>query len=502
MWDGASGAWAVPNGSLGFRWSEEGRWNLKPEDSLSGRPVDPQLTFAEEAEEWVTALTPFFAGSGSTALHSGRVPVRRLRGAAGELTVTTVFDLLAAHLGVVRDERTGSIAMERAPGADPAPYTPQWQEAVTGVPAAQLEQVAREFAANAAQTGGKSMIFLGAGTHHWFHSDTIYRSILLLTTLCGCQGVNGGGWAHYVGQEKVRTQAGWSQLAFALDWRRPPQLQNGTSLWYFATGQFRYDTLDVHALLSPAAEPGLPRHPADCNVIAARLGWLPSYPQFNRNPLQLVKEAEAEGARSDEEIVACVVKRLRTGELRFAVEDPDDPANFPRVLFLWHANLKGASSKGHEYFLKHLLGAENAMGNRESPLRPEQVRWREPAPEGKLDLLVTLEIRMSTSALYVDIALPAAGWYEMHDINTTDMHSFIHPFTPAIDPPWEARTNWDQFTTLAAAFSRLAATHLTPCRDLVATPLLQTPPARSPNPRSTTGAGANARPFPEKPCCT
>ena len=43
------------------------------------------------------------------------------------------------------------------------------------------------------------MIIVGAGTNHWFHSDTIYRCMLMLTTITGCQGVNGGGWAHYVG---------------------------------------------------------------------------------------------------------------------------------------------------------------------------------------------------------------------------------------------------------------------------------------------------------------
>ena len=62
------------------------------------------------------------------------------------------------------------------------------------------------------------MIVMGAGTNHWFHSDQIYRAILALVLLCGCQGVNGGGWAHYVGQEKVRPITGWSTLAFALDW--------------------------------------------------------------------------------------------------------------------------------------------------------------------------------------------------------------------------------------------------------------------------------------------
>jgi nitrate reductase alpha subunit len=189
-----------------------------------------------------------------------------------------------------------------------------------------------------------------------------------------------------------------------------------------------------------------------------------------------VREAVAAGAQTDAEIIAHVVERLKKGEVRLAIEDPDHPANFPRVLFLWRANLLGASSKGHEYFLKHLLGVDSAVMNSESSARPSEITWRDKAPEGKLDLLVTLEIRMSTSAMYADVALPAAGWYEMHDINTTDMHPFIHPFNPAIDPPWEARTNWDQFKAIAEKFSELAAVHLKAERDLVAVPLLHDSP--------------------------
>ena len=58
------------------------------------------------------------------------------------------------------------------------------------------------------------MILMGAGTNHWFHSDQTYRTFLALTMLTGCQGVNGGGWAHYVGQEKCRPVTGWATLAF------------------------------------------------------------------------------------------------------------------------------------------------------------------------------------------------------------------------------------------------------------------------------------------------
>ncbi len=483
--DAASDRFVVPNGSIGFRWSEEGRWNLNLKDSATDAAVDPLLSFASSAERWVRVHSPLFEVKGA-GTRAGVVPVREVQTPAGPVAVTTVFDLLAAHLGVRRKESDAHPQDYPSGYEDPQAFTPAWQEAITGVPAADAIRVAREFAENAEKTRGKSMIFLGAGTNHWFHSDMIYRAILNLTTLCGCQGVNGGGWAHYVGQEKVRPQAAWSQVAFGLDWRRPPRQQNGTSLWYFATDQWRYDTLDLQSMASPLTQTQVPRHPADCNAIAARLGWLPSFPQFDRNPIELVREAVAAGAATDAEIVGHVVARLKTGEVRFAVEDPDHPANFPRVLFLWRANLLGASSKGHEYFMKHLLGVDSAVLNTESPLRPEEIVWREHAPEGKLDLLVTMEIRMSTSALYADVALPAAGWYEMHDLNTTDMHPFIHPFNPAVDPPWEARTNWDQFKTIAAKFSELAAVHLREAQRSGGRPAAARQPRRD---RAGRGAG-------------
>ena len=444
-------------------------------DGEIGDDVDPLLSFAEDNDGWFPVDLPLFdiQGNGS---RTGSVPVKKLQTAVGELAVTTVFDLMAAHLGVTLPGWEPDADVYPTSYDDAKAYTPAWQEAITGVPREDAIRVAREFARNAEQTRGKSLIFLGAGTNHWFHSDMIYRAIINLTTLCGCQGVNGGGWAHYVGQEKVRPQAAWSQVAFGLDWRRPPRQQNGTSFYYFATDQWRYDNFDVHSILAPGAGDGKSRHSADYNVVAARLGWLPSYPQFNRNPIELCREAVEAGAATDQEIISHAVDQLKDGRLRFAVEDPDHPDNFPRVFFLWRANLLGASGKGHEYFLKHLLGVDNAVLNTDSSQRPEEIEWREPAPEGKLDLLVTLELRMSTSAMYADVALPAASWYEMHDLSTTDMHPFIHPFNPAIDPPWETRTNWDQFKTIAEKFSEMAAVHLPPAKDLVSTPLLHDSP--------------------------
>ena len=52
--------------------------------------------------------------------------------------------------------------------------------------------------------------------NHWYHSDMNYRGVINMLVMCGCVGQSGGGWAHYVGQEKLRPQAGWAPLAFAL----------------------------------------------------------------------------------------------------------------------------------------------------------------------------------------------------------------------------------------------------------------------------------------------
>ena len=70
--------------------------------------------------------------------------------------------------------------------------------------------------------------------------------------LCGCQGVRRGGWAHYVGQEKVRPITGFGVAAFATDWTRPPRQQATTSFWYLATDQWRrYERFGVVRATSP-----------------------------------------------------------------------------------------------------------------------------------------------------------------------------------------------------------------------------------------------------------
>ena len=117
-------------------------------------------------------------------------------------------------------------------------------------------------------------------------------------------GVSGGGWAHYVGQEKLSPQTGWTMLAFALDWVRPPRQMNGTSFFYAHSDQWRYEKLDVSDLLSPLADPAAYRGSMiDLNVRAERMGWLPSAPQLAVNPLTLAADADRAGVAVKDHVV-------------------------------------------------------------------------------------------------------------------------------------------------------------------------------------------------------
>ena len=58
----------------------------------------------------------------------------------------------------------------------------------------------------------------------------------------------------------------------------------------------------------------------------------------------------------------------------------------------------------------------------------------------KLDLIVNLNLRMDSMALYSDIVLPAAHWYEKLDLQMTEEHTFVHMTEPAIPPMHEAST--------------------------------------------------------------
>jgi nitrate reductase / nitrite oxidoreductase, alpha subunit len=246
----------------------------------------------------------------------------------------------------------------------------------TGLPAHEIEDMARDLG-----TRRPAMIIHGAGTNHWFHNDSINRAMILLVALTGNVGVNGGGFNHYVGQERVWPEHGFKQLAFP----RGPKKQRwqNTTLWTY----IHSDNRDPHPYGGRPIEDWIRESVAN--------GWMPLWPKNDWAHL----------------------------------EDLKKPLRKPRAFIVWRAN-----------YLNQAKGNELIFGS----------LWKQ------LDLIVDINYRMDTTALYSDVVLPASSYYEKTDLNSTDCHSFIHPFGKALDPLFESKTDWDVFAALARKVAELA----------------------------------------------
>ncbi|PJE79357.1 Respiratory nitrate reductase 1 alpha chain [invertebrate metagenome] len=476
--DDNTGELIAPQGSIGYRWGQDGQWNLEPYDGKTAKKRRLRLSLSGHQDDTITVGFPYFGGVphdyydgielGDVIEH--KIPVKYITQSDGiQLPVTSVYDLILANYSIDRGLSDKNCASSYD---DIKAYTPAWAEKITGVHRTEIIRIATEFGTTAKLTHGRSMIIVGAGINHWFHTDSTYRALINMLIFCGCIGQSGGGWAHYVGQEKLRPQTGWLPLAFALDWQKPLRQMNSTSFFYNHSSQWRYESLKTDELLSPMADktqfsPNL----IDLNVKAERMGWLPSSPQFNINPLIIAAQADSKKMSPE----AYTVEGLKKGSIRFASEQPDAPGNYPRNLFLWRSNLLGSTGKGHEYLLKHLLGTVNGVQGKDLGQqglnKPGEVEWQDNDVQGKLDLLVTLDFRMSSTCLYSDVVLPTATWYEKDDMSTSDMHPFIHPFSAAVDPVWESKTDWDIYKGLAKTFSTLCKGHLGVEKDVVTLPI-------------------------------
>ena len=233
-----------------------------------------------------------------------------------------------------------------------------------------------------------------------------------------------------------------------------------TAYWYLHTDQCRYDHVRRrHARRDAPARASSPaRRTADVLAQSARMGWMPSLPDVRPQPAR--PRRRGRGRRASRS-ASYVVDQLKSGELRLRRRGPgragelparpDDLAGQPaRLLGQGQRVLPQAPAR-------HRLVAARRPRHRPRASARATWRWHDEAPEGKLDLLLTLDFRMTSTTLFSDVVLPAATWYEKHDLNTTDMHPFVHSFNPAIAPPWQTRTDWDAFQTIAEKFSELAA---------------------------------------------
>ncbi|MDP3642073.1 MAG: nitrate reductase subunit alpha [Bacteroidota bacterium] len=465
--DQETGRLVCPRGSVGHRWdSKDGNWSTLTVDGEDNTDYYPLLTLLNKKDD---VFQVEFTEYGMDKKRWRGVPVKYIETVDGKVPVTTAYDLIMAQYGVGRGLE-GDYPNDYNDKF--AAYTPAWQEMFTGIGSDTLLQFAAEWIRTAEATNGKCMIIIGAGINHWYHCNLIYRAGQMALALTGCIGKNGGGMNHYVGQEKLAPVDSWGTIMSGKDWQGPARLQQ-TPIWhYLNSDQWRYDGNHSDYNTVPKNEL-TEKHTADMIVKAVRNGWMPFYPQYDKNNLEIAKDAIAAGAKDDKEIVSYVVEQLKSKKLTHSVANPDAEVNFPRVWYIWRGNALMSSAKGHEFFLKHYLGTHhNSVAEDVAKDLVKDIQWHDEAPQGKLDLIVDINFRMDTSALYSDIVLPTASWYEKNDLNSTDMHSFIHPLSAAVKPSWESKSDWDIFKNIAQVTSEFAKVHIPlPVKDIVNLPI-------------------------------
>ena len=313
-------------------------------DLETGRPQPLPGTMGHPNKSLhLSGLDPALTGSFEVTQADGR----RIR-------VTTVFDRLTRQLS---DPQYSLAGAAKTTGISPADLKTFFTDISTRKPA---------------------MIVHGAGTNHWYHNDLINRSMILLVALTGNVGKNGGGFNHYVGQERVWPEHGFKQLAFPKGGKKQ-RFQN-TTMWTYAHSRMS----DPHETLGKSTEHYV--------MEAVRNGWMPLWPRNDWNAL--------------------------------TPEQLHDLPRKPRSLIVWRANYLN-QAKGNEAILASL--------------------WKE------LDLIVDVNFRMDTTALYSDVVLPAASYYEKADLSSTDCHSYMHPLSPVLEPLYESKSDWEIFGLLAKA---------------------------------------------------
>lgn len=494
--DEKSGELVCPKGSMGSRWAEakKGNWNLKYEDFLDNTPYEPSLTLLNSGKEKCTVEFLEF-GLDKKALRD--IPVQYIDTIEGKkIPIATIYDLTMGQYGIARG-LSGEYPTDYNDTTQA--YTPAWQEIFTGVGRDTVIKFAHEWADTAEITNGKCMVIVGAAINHWFHGNLMYRAAIMAQMLTGCNGVNGGGMNHYVGQEKLAPVDSWGTIMAAKDWIPANRLQQAPIWHYINSDQWRYDNNQVEYNHVPEDSKYGKMHSADWTVMSVRNGWMPFFPQYNKSNHDLINDALAAGAQNEEEIKKYIVEKLKSKELMHSVADPDNEINFPRNWFIWRGNALMSSAKGHEYMLDHYLGTHhNKIADEVAQGLVSDIVWRE-APKGKMDLIVDINFRMDTSALYSDIVLATASWYEKADINSTDLHSFIHPLSAAVAPVWESKSDWQIFQALAKKVSELASIHLPePVKDVVNAPLSHDSADEITQPRMLDWAKGECEPIPGK----
>jgi DMSO reductase family type II enzyme molybdopterin subunit len=291
-------------------------------------------------------------------------------------------------------------------------YVPEAASAVCGVHPDVIRSLAREAARR------RTKILEGYNAPKYYHGDLMERSMVLLLALTGnwgrpgtgIQGLALAGLDGYL-MFAMKPSAGVDATARILDGI------DGAIASIREQDPDASDEIIGNQLLQMAVAAGSSTPPAFFNY--HHVGYDEAWNRPEWSDPHMTKPFEA--------YLSEAVQRGWWGGLNRPSRATD-----PQVLFIVGTNPLRRSRGGRTKLLDHL--------------------WP------KLEKIVVVDFRMSTTALHADIVLPAAMHYERPNLQYAITHTFRLTYSDrAVPPAGEARTEWEIFRALSEKVTEVAA---------------------------------------------
>ncbi len=279
-----------------------------------------------------------------------------------------------------------------------ADKTPAWAESITGVPQNKIKALAEEIAKK------RTLVIEGGGTNHWFNNDVNNRSMILVLALTANVGRRGSGFNQYTGQYKVWLM-GLGKYGRILK-SRP---ENGT---LFTWVHYYTELWRLGKTLDQIVE----------DIEKGKLKELPGpLPNF-KEPVS-TNPSNVRGYRN-----YLILKALSKGWIPLYPKPPKRP----KAMIIWRGNYLNQAKGGFKV-----------------------KKWFE--DPNLLELVVVLDFRVNSTAVFADYILPAATWYEKFDLETTPMHPYLQTLNECIKPLGDSMHDFYIFKELTRAISNRAA---------------------------------------------
>ncbi len=164
-------------------------WGWNPASTVGGVNTNWYLAQAREAGARIVAVDPRFTDSAATYVHQW-IPIRP--GTDTAMLLAMAYALVRQDLLDQRFLDAYTTGFERfkhylTGQEDGIPKTPEWAEAITGVPAAAVEELARDYA-----TLRPAALMAGIAPGRTAFGEQYHRAAITLAAMTGNVGVHGG----------------------------------------------------------------------------------------------------------------------------------------------------------------------------------------------------------------------------------------------------------------------------------------------------------------------